>query len=750
MLNIKHLSSVLFNPISRGTLISKIGLKVDWDEPKSSEQMRLEELTKYHILDKNRSLPFENLTKMISASFNNCLVHISFFDDKYEWVKGSSNKKSYKNLRENSLFNDSFTESEILFERQNIAVNELNEFAENPVATNFPKLHFASLFPIATKNGHQLGAIIIYSESLIVFSKRDLKVLESFLKQVNHLLDLKQRLRQFEASLFELSALEKPLNNNYLVAKTDARGKITFVNENLCRISGYSQNELIGKDHRIFKSGEHESSFFKQMWEKILGQKSWKGRIKNKCKNGGNFWIDTTISPIPNPSGGIQGFLAVSYDVTLEAHLESKTKNLELQESINNLHEIGYRFSCEQQYLEESLRVMLSIEWISKKRQGAIFLVDENSSGEKVLSMKAHMNLSQKIKKSCRIVPLGYCYCGVNAEAQNFQYVDCSENVQTHNDLACQVIASRKHYSIPIVWKSELKGLLVVFVAEEHEKCEIEKHYLTSVANVLATTLAHNELNERLIKSKEEAETANIAKSQFLANMSHELRTPLNAIIGYSELIQEDIEDGDIQLDTIGDDLNKIKHAGEHLLDLINQVLDLSKVEAGKMNVLLESFSIKELLAQIQELVKPLMEKNHNQFILKADSIPEVVHTDFVKLKQILVNLISNSSKFTKDGKITLKVKQKLISDNEFLDISVCDTGVGIPRDKLKTIFEEFNQADETTTREFGGTGLGLSICKKFTSLLGGKIRVESVVGKGTTFHILIPFHEAEEQKKVG
>jgi signal transduction histidine kinase/DNA-binding response OmpR family regulator len=235
----------------------------------------------------------------------------------------------------------------------------------------------------------------------------------------------------------------------------------------------------------------------------------------------------------------------------------------------------------------------------------------------------------------------------------------------------------------------------------------------------------------RIQKEKTAVLEATQAKTQFLANMSHELRTPLNAIIGYSEMLQEEAEDAG-RTDFLPD-LGRIRVAGKHLLQLINSVLDLSKIEAGRMDLYLESFSVRDLAAEAESVVKPLADKNGNRVTIDCSTDIGDMHSDKTKLRQALFNLLSNAAKFTEKGEITLRVRREPGNPDSIV-FAVSDTGVGISREKLAHIFEPFTQGDASTTRRFGGTGLGLAISRRFCELMGGNIWAESIEGVGSTF----------------
>jgi len=233
------------------------------------------------------------------------------------------------------------------------------------------------------------------------------------------------------------------------------------------------------------------------------------------------------------------------------------------------------------------------------------------------------------------------------------------------------------------------------------------------------------------------AKTANKTKSDFLANMSHELRTPLNAILGYSEILQEDaVEQGNQQ---VADDLKKIQHSATHLLDLINGILDLSRIESGKHSISYESFDIRLFFEDVLSGMQPLFVKHGNFCRLELHMQQYQVNTDKLKLKQILLNLLSNANKFTDGGEIHIVVSQLAESGKNRLMIEIRDSGIGIPKDKLNCIFDPFMQADTSSTRKYEGSGLGLAITQRFVEMLGGSVRVESKEGKGSIFFVIIP-----------
>ena len=246
-----------------------------------------------------------------------------------------------------------------------------------------------------------------------------------------------------------------------------------------------------------------------------------------------------------------------------------------------------------------------------------------------------------------------------------------------------------------------------------------------------------HEAAQKALEQKLQAESANKAKSQFLANMSHELRTPLNAIIGYSEMLKEELS-GVADSDSL-EDLNKIHAAGTNLLVLINDVLDLSKVEAGKMQLYVEDIKVRILIKEAVDTVKPMAEKKGNELIVHCPDGMGTIETDIAKLRQSLLNLLSNAVKFTQQGKVELSVLRSVQDQQDWITFSVKDTGIGMSEEQLEKVFIAFSQVDSSYTREHSGTGLGLTISRSFARLMGGDISVTSKPGDGSQFQLALP-----------
>jgi len=281
----------------------------------------------------------------------------------------------------------------------------------------------------------------------------------------------------------------------------------------------------------------------------------------------------------------------------------------------------------------------------------------------------------------------------------------------------------------------------------DDELGELSRSFNEMTRTLRVTTVSRDRLREEVAERKraqeelrearDAADRANQAKSRFLANMSHELRTPLNAIIGYSEMLAEDARDGGQT--ELTEDLDRIQAAGKHLLGLINDVLDLSKIEAGRMQLSAEAFDVLCVVRDVATTVAPLVKTKRNKLAVHCEPRVGAMLSDLTRVRQVLFNLLSNAAKFTEDGTIDLTVRRERREDEDWLAFRVADTGIGMSEDQVAHVFQPFAQADGSTTRRFGGTGLGLTICRRLCEMMGGTIDVVSALGKGSVFDVYLP-----------
>lgn len=473
-------------------------------------------------------------------------------------------------------------------------------------------------------------------------------------------------------------------------------GEIALINELTVKLFGYSKEELVGQKIEVLvpkRYGDHtkhRTEYKKKPVSRGMGQNQI---LFGQKKDGSEFPVEISLSPIQHE--GEMWIASAIRDVTTRVETDKKLKrNEHVLNEAEKLAKIGgWEFDVEQQ----------KIHWSNQVYRLHNF--DKNDERDWI---------AESIN----------CYAESDRKILGESFQNCVEKGISYDlELGFTPYQSKEQLWVRTVGKPVYND---------------EGKIISVVGNIIDIT-EYKSASDALFRAKNDAESANRAKSSFLANMSHELRTPMNAIIGYSEMLIEDAED-EGQVDFIPD-LEKIRNAGKHLLSLINDVLDLSKVESGKIDLLVEQFSINDLVQDVENTVTGLVQKNNNKFTVNLDISIDNIDSDYLKLKQSLLNILSNAAKFTQQGEIELNVR----NDESNIRFEIKDNGIGIAVDKIANLFEEFTQADETTTREYGGTGLGLAITKRFCQLMGGSIDVESTVGKGSSFTIDLPIHTVVE-----
>jgi GAF domain-containing protein/DNA-binding response OmpR family regulator len=295
----------------------------------------------------------------------------------------------------------------------------------------------------------------------------------------------------------------------------------------------------------------------------------------------------------------------------------------------------------------------------------------------------------------------------------------------------------RSLLAVPLLREDRILGGLVVWRGESGRFSADVVSLLQTFATQSALAIQNARLFRELEEKSREVEVASRHKSEFLATMSHELRTPLNAIIGYSEMLQE--EAADLGQEGFTPDLKKINAAGRHLLELINAVLDLSKIEAGRMELFLETFGVAEMVEDIAAVVRPLAARNRNRLEVRCEASVGRMHADLTKLRQALFNLLSNACKFTEAGTVALAVAREGVDGGDWLRFEVSDSGIGMTEEQMARLFEAFSQADASVSRKYGGTGLGLALSRRLCRMMGGDITVASEAGRGSTFTVRLP-----------
>jgi GAF domain-containing protein/CheY-like chemotaxis protein/HAMP domain-containing protein/anti-sigma regulatory factor (Ser/Thr protein kinase) len=432
-----------------------------------------------------------------------------------------------------------------------------------------------------------------------------------------------------------------------------------------------------------------------------------------------------------------QAVIAVE-NVRLFQALEERTSDLTHSvEELQALSEVSQAVSSSLDLQSVLTNIVRHAARLSKTEAGTIYEFDE---AEKVFTPRANYGMSPELIEALRDSRLHVGDRTVVGQAAIKRAPDQVPDLLKATDYPLSFVQEagfRALLAVPLMREDRVIGMLVVRRKGAGEFPEATMNILQTFAAQSVTAILNARLFQEIQEKSRELEIASQHKSQFVANMSHELRTPLNAIIGYSEMLQEEAED--LGQEDFLPDLNNIHVAGKHLLSLINDILDLSKIEAGKMELFLEDFDVPTLVRDVVSTVQPLVEKNANALRVDcADDLGEM-HADLTKVRQALFNLLSNACKFTKQGTITLNVSKEAIEGGPWVRFRVADTGIGMTPEQMEKLFQAFSQADASTTRQFGGTGLGLAISRKFCQMMGGDITVESTFGKGSTFTVHLP-----------
>ena len=589
---------------------------------------------------------------------------------------------------------------------------------------------------------------------------------------------------ELEKLVLELDSKEQELQNQItainkatLGIEFDTKGFILSANDLFLNIMGFNSEELIGKHHKLLvpKNIDYDAEY-KSFWESLNKGNSESGEFCRTSKDNKVVWLQASYNPVFDGNGKVYKIIKIGYDITelkqQRVELDKLTLNLDQQVSVlnkaaivsetdadGNIIFVNDFFCAISEYSREELigqnhRILKSgkqpdglfkgmwkaistgLVWqgeiLNVSKTGNYYWVEttimpfKNKDGkiEKYVAIRFDITKqkeSEALKKQTELLlasqrELEESNTELEAQTQKLQASDEELRVQQE-----ELLQSNKEL--------EEKTKLV----EEKNHAFNEKNNLL----VAATTDLKRKADQLSLSSK--------YKSEFLANMSHELRTPLNSILLLSKLLKDNLEDNlsedQIEYSAV------INKAGNSLLELINDILDLSKIESGKMDVNAETLDVNKFAGDIQSLFNPLAKDKEIEFkVLVNSDCPESMYTDKMRLDQVVKNLLSNAFKFSAKGKVDLTISYNLKQD--MISFSVVDTGIGIPKDKQALVFEAFQQADGSTKRKYGGTGLGLSISKEIAHLLGGEITLESEVGVGSNFTIIIPANYSIEHLK--
>ncbi len=556
---------------------------------------------------------------------------------------------------------------------------------------------------------------------------------------------LTKRTQALEHQLASIEARYRMIFENAVegIFQATADGRYILANPMLAKIYGYDSTDELKASVTNLNAELYLSQSRRAELMRILRQEGSVTNFESEAvrRDGRIIWVSENIRTMVNDEGELIGFEGTVQNITARKRAEDE---LQLLQKLTMAISMAQDFRSALQIVLEQIcgftEWKLGEVWIPVL--GSDLLACSSAWYSCLDNSDSFRQISQKMT-----FPKGVGFPGRVWYSQRPEWL---WDIQNETELSfprkfpCLELGLRAALGIPILDKGDVMAVMVFFMTKPKDADQNLVGVISAIATQLGSLMQRKRdeeeiilMNREIALARDQALEASRAKSTFVANMSHELRTPLNAILGYSEMLQEDAQE--LGLSTLREDLQKIHQAGRHLLELINDILDLSKIEAGKMELKPEQLNIRDVISDTIVMIHPLLTKNQNQIIVECPEDIGFMHTDVMRLRQALFNLLGNACKFTQGGTVRLRVWQEFDIHGNFYFFEVSDTGIGIAPEVQQHLFQSFMQADGSTTRQYGGTGLGLAISQRLCNMMGGRISMKSELGIGSVFTICLP-----------